>query len=110
MKSTKITIRFNLNKEPDRRAYEFLQKAEASYSKAVISVLNAYLDSQEKNQAEDTFLKRVIDAIRQEMRMVAPLAGLAQLLQQPISQAESTLNAEDEEAMEAFLAACDGGF
>ena len=110
MKSTKITIRFNLNKEADRRAYEFLQSVELSYSKAVISVLNAYLDSQEKNKAEDAFVQQIINAIRQEMRMVAPLAGLAQLLQQPISQAESAPNAEDEEAMEAFLAACDGDF
>ena len=110
MKSTKVTIRFNLSKEPDRRAYEFLQNAEISYSKAVISVLNTYLDAQKKRQAEDAFLQRVIDAIRQELRSAAPLTGLVQLLQQPISHPESTLSAEDEEAMDAFLAACDGGF
>ena len=34
-----MKIRFNLNKENDRKAYCYLQSAEKSYSKAVISVV-----------------------------------------------------------------------
>ena len=32
-----VKIRFNLDKENDRKAYDYLQGAEKSYSKAVIS-------------------------------------------------------------------------
>ena len=32
-----VKIRFNLNNENDRKAYDYLQGAEKSYSKAVIS-------------------------------------------------------------------------
>ena len=32
-----LKIRFNLDKENDRKAYEYLQGADRSYSKAVIS-------------------------------------------------------------------------
>ena len=34
-----MKIRFNLDKENDRKAYDYLQNAEKSYSKAVISAI-----------------------------------------------------------------------
>ena len=34
-----MKIRFNLNKENDRKAYDYLQGTEKSYSKAVISAI-----------------------------------------------------------------------
>ena len=34
-----VKIRFNLNNENDRKAYDYLQGAEKSYSKAVISAI-----------------------------------------------------------------------
>ena len=39
-----MKIRFNLNKENDRKAYDYLQNAEKSYSKAVISAICEYMD------------------------------------------------------------------
>lgn len=107
MKATKVTLRFNLNKDADRRAYEFLQCAEVSYSKAVIAVLNAWLDAQEQQKREDAFLQRVLDTIRQELRTAAPIAGLLQLLQ-PVPQNMSEPSEEDEENMLAFLDSFDG--
>ena len=107
MKSIKMTLRFNLNKDADRRAYEFLQNAEASYSKAVIVALNAYLDAQEQQKSEDAFLQRVVDTIRQELRATAPMAGLLQLLQ-PAAQDAPKPSEEDEDNMMAFLDAFDG--
>ena len=107
MKATKVTIRFNLNKDADRRAYEFLQNAEVSYSRAVIAALNTYLDAQEQQKSEDAFLQRVLDAIRQELRSIAPMAGLFQLLQ-PVPQESPKPSEEDEDNMMAFLDTFDG--
>ena len=55
MRATKVTLRFNLNKEADRHAYEFLRGADSSYSKTAIAALNAYLDGQTQ-QARDLFI------------------------------------------------------
>lgn len=107
MRATKVTLRFNLNKEVDRRAYEFLRSADCSYSKAVIAALNVYLDGQEQQAREDAFLQRVLDAIRQELRTAAPVAGLLQLLQ-PVPQEKLRQSEEDEDNMLAFLDAFDG--
>ena len=107
MRATKVTLRFNLSKGADRRAYDFLQKADASYSKAVITALNVYLDGQEQQAREDAFLQRVLDAIRQELRTTAPVAGLLQLLQ-PVQPKKPRPSEEDEENVMAFLDAFDG--
>ena len=51
-----VKVRFNLDKEHDRRAYEYLQRVETSYSKAVISTICGYMDLSENKAAEDVFL------------------------------------------------------
>ena len=107
MRATKVTLRFNLNKDLDRCAYEFLKNADASYSKTAIAALNAYLDDQAMQSKEDAFLQRVLEAIRQELRSVAPVAGLLQLLQ-PASQEAPKPSEEDEDNLMAFLDAFDG--
>ena len=55
-----VKIRFNLNNENDRKAYEYLQGADHSYSKAVISVICEYLELSERTATEDAFLERII--------------------------------------------------
>lgn len=107
MKSIKMTLRFNLNKDADRRAYEFLQNAEVSYSRAVIAALNSWMDTLEQQKSEDAFLQRVLDAIRQELRTTAPMAGLLQLLQ-PVPQESPKPSEDDEDNMMAFLDTFDG--
>ena len=107
MRATRVTLRFNLNKEADRRAYEFLRGADSSYSKAAIAALNAYLDGQEQQAKEEAFLQRVLDAIRQELRTTAPVAGLLQLLR-PVQPEKPKPSKEDEDNMLAFLDAFDG--
>lgn len=100
-----VKVRFNLNKENDRRAYEYLQSAEASYSKAVISAICGYVEMSKAKASEDAFLERVISTIRKEMAKVNPLGGLLQFVQQPAAQlpAEKESSAEAEEAMLDFL-------
>ena len=98
-----VKVRFNLDKENDRRAYEFLQRAETSYSKAVISAICGYMDLSENKATEDAFLERVIQTIRQEAASLDPLRGLLQLMQaQPTPPAEETED-ENNQAVLDFL-------
>lgn len=100
-----VKLRFNLNKKNDRKAYEYLQGAEVSYSKAVISAICGYMELSEIKESEDAFLERVIITIKEETAKINPLGGLLQLVQQPVAQipAEKENNAETEEAVLDFL-------
>ena len=100
-----LKIRFNLDKENDRRAYDYLQDAEKSYSKAVISAICEYLSLSERTTTEDAFLERVISTIREETAKINSLGGLLQFVQTPSAQtpAEKENKAETEEAVLDFL-------
>ena len=100
-----MKIRFNLNKENDRKAYEYLHSAEKSYSKAVISAICGFMELSERTAHEDTFLDRVIATIREETAKINPLGGLLQFVQTPSAQthAEQENSAETEEAVLDFL-------
>ena len=100
-----LKIRFNLDKENDRKAYEYLQGADHSYSKAVISAICEYLELSERIATEDAFLERVIATIKEESAKINPLGGLLQLVQTPPAQipTEKENNAETEEAVLDFL-------
>ena len=100
-----VKIRFNLDKENDRKAYDYLQDAEKSYSKAVISAICAFLELSERTATEDAFLDRVIATIRVETAKINPLGGLLQLVQTPSAQipAEKETSAETEEVVLDFL-------
>ena len=100
-----VKIRFNLDKENDRRAYEYLQGAEKSYSKAVISTICGFMDLSEKAATEDVFLERVISTIREEVAKSNPFGDLLQFVQTPSAQipAGKENKAETEEAVLDFL-------
>ncbi len=59
-----LKIRFNLDKENDRKAYEYLQGADHSYSKAVISAICEYLELSERVTTEEAFLEKIITTTR----------------------------------------------
>ena len=105
MSVTNIKIRFNLEKENDRKAYNYLQNTDKSYSKAVISAICRYMELSEKIANEDSFLERVITTIREETAKMNPLGGLLQLVQTPPAQilTEKEDSAEAEEAVLDFL-------
>ena len=100
-----VKIRFNLDKEKDRKAYEYLQGADHSYSKAVISAICEYLVLSERTATEDAFLERVITTIKEELAKANPLGGLLQLVQTPPAQirAEKENKAETEETVMDFM-------
>ena len=100
-----LKIRFNLDKENDRKAYEYLQGADHSYSKAVISAICEYLELSERTASEDAFLERVIATIKEELARTNPLGGLLQFVQTPPAQisAEKENKAETEETVMDFM-------
>ena len=100
-----MKIRFNLNKENDRKAYGYLKSAEKSYSKAVISAICEYLELSDRTATEDAFLERVITTIKEELAKNNPLGGLLQLVQTPPAQipAEKENKAETEETVMDFM-------
>ena len=98
-----MKIRFNLNKENDRKAYDYLQGTEKSYSKAVISAICEYLGLSERMATEDAFLERIIATIKEESAK-NNLFGLLQLVQTPTAQISTEKeNTETEEAVMDFL-------
>ena len=100
-----VKIRFNLDKENDRKAYEYLQGADHSYSKAVISAICEYLELSERVTTEDAFLERVITTIKEELAKTNPLGGLLQFVQTPPAQvsAEKENEVETEETVMDFM-------
>ena len=100
-----VKIRFNLDKENDRKAYEYLQGADHSYSKAVISAICEYLELSERTATEDAFLEKVITTIQEELAKTNPFGGLLQLVQTPPAQisAEKENKAETEETVIDFM-------
>ena len=106
-------IRFNLDNEDDRKAYEYLQgmdrKKYKSYTKAVVIALIEHFERQQRLEAdsyletrekEDMFLKKVLDTIEQGLKTAGNIGGLIQLLsastqQQPEVQ---TNTADDNDA------------
>lgn len=90
------TIRLNLTKDGDRRAWMYLQKMDRerykSYSHAVATAINDYFSRQarlasdpylETREKEDAFLQRVQDAVARGMQTsnANSLGNLAALLQ-----------------------------
>lgn len=101
MRAFKMTIRFKPSRAEDARVLEYLQGADCSYSKAVVNAINGYLDAQEKENREDSFLGRVRMMLREELKSIGngtPFQPTATFPQQP---------REDNAAL-AFLDAFDG--
>ena len=100
-----MKIRFNLNKENDRKAYDYLHSAEKSYSKAVISAICEYMDLSERLATEDAFRERIISTIREEVSKSNPFGGLLQLVQTPSAPTpnEKENKAENEETVMDFM-------
>ena len=99
-----MKIRFNLDKENDRKAYDYLHSAEKSYSKAVIFLICEYMDLSQRLATEEAFRERIIATIREEVIKSNPFGGLLQLVQTPPAQISTEKeNTETEEAVMDFL-------
>lgn len=110
-------IRFNLEKEADRSAWEYLQQRDKqqhrSYSRAVITAVNDYFERRgrlaadpylETREKEDAFLLRVLETIRAGFDHAMPVGTadtLLNLLQNIPPQLASAENMAQEDQQEA---------
>ena len=69
MKEIKRTdVRFNLSRDEDRRAWEFLHRAGAKQNRLIIQAINAYADMESRNTWQDTLLREIDHSIREAVR------------------------------------------
>ena len=110
------TLRFNLNREDDRKALEYLRKSDgySSYSRAVIAAVNDHFSRRERmrndpyletREKEDAFLRQVQETIEKSLS-AAPALQLAQLFQQ-VQQMQTPSQEAVSENDESFDAAMD---
>ena len=116
-------LRMNLEREADRRAWEYLQRLDRktykSYSQAIIAAVNDFFDRQERplndlyletREKEDAFLQRVLETIAQGLRetSTAGMAGEPPSFMQGITATNTaSLTVSDAEREEAINAALD---
>ena len=109
-------IRFNLDNEDDRKAYEYLQgmdrKQYKSYTKAVVIALIEHFEHQQRLEAdsyletrekEDMFLKKVLDTIEQGLKTAGNIGGLLQLLSASTEQQPQVQHNTEDDANAALL-------
>ena len=80
----RFSLRFNLDNEADRKAWEYLQTTPDSKNKAIISAINAYFET-------DGNLEKVIRATIRECLKDMPLVKAAEEPIEEISEDENTL-------------------
>ena len=97
-----IKVRFNLDKENDCRAYEYLQNCDTSYSKAVIYVINDYVRMKAEKDSEETFLERIIATVRESLQISVPMGTFLQMMQ-PTSPPKQEPTEDSEDAALDFL-------
>ena len=113
------TLRFNLSKAEDRKAWAYLRSRDPkqfkSYSRTAILAINEFFDRKarladdpylETREKEDAFLRRVQQTIEDALSKqneICALSGLLQLLQQSAPKPESENTAEDVAAALDFV-------
>ena len=116
-------IRFDLKREDDRQAYDYLlhmdRKQFKSYTRAVVAALNDFFSRREKRQAdpyletrekEDRFLRQVPDTISEGVRQsmsqvqVTTTTQPNEIVAKPtVKEETSGVDGENYEIAEAFL-------
>lgn len=116
-------IRFDLKREDDRQAYEYLRRMDRkqfkSYTRAVVASLNDFFSRREKRQAdpyletrekEDRFLRQVLDTISEGVRQsmsqvqVTTTTQPNEIVAKPtVKEETSGVDRENYEIAEAFL-------
>ena len=97
----RLNLRFNLNRETDQTAWEYLRSYGGSMNKAAIRAICEQAKSEQQTESENRFLERVIDAVRAEIRM-APMLSLSQILQ-PQSAPQQEINTHQSESEEVLF-------
>lgn len=66
----RVNLRFNLNRQDDRRAWEYLKQQtvlrESSINRTLVEILLEHFSAQEKADSEDALIERIVAAVRKE--------------------------------------------
>ena len=81
----RFSLRFNLDNEADRRAWEHLQSAPDSKNKTIISAINAYFET---DGQMETIIRETIRECLKDISVVSEVAGTST---EEISEDENTL-------------------
>ena len=81
----RFSLRFNLDNEADRKAWEYLQTTPDSKNKVIISAINAYFET-------DGNIEKVIrETIRECLKDISVVQAVADKPTEEISEDENTL-------------------
>ena len=81
----RFSLRFNLDNEADRKAWEHLQSVTDSKNKAIISAINAYFET-------DGNLEKIIrETLRECLKDISVVKAAAEESTEEISEDENTL-------------------
>ena len=61
-------VRFNLSREEDRRAWEYLHTAGAKQNRLIIQAINAYAEMENRNTWQEALLREIDHSIRDAVR------------------------------------------
>lgn len=98
MSDRRLNLRFHLEREEERRAWEYLQGVENSKNRAIIQAVNAYIDALTQKEREDAFLNRIVETIRAELKsMPQPMVSQTspQTPSNPVDEAAEQVEIED---------------
>lgn len=113
MNVKKTYLRFNVDKEADRKAWEYIQsldkRTHKSVNRFVISLINTYAQQSEKAQAETELAEKIVSAVREELKAFAPLQLFQLLGQMQQSMPKEQNSAENENQALDFLNVFGGG-
>ena len=103
MKEIKRTdVRFNLSRDEDRRAWEFLHRAGAKQNRLIIQAINAYAVLKERESWQQALLEQIDHSIREAVREALDNAVLAASAPAENTQSEPSRD-ENDAAMFDFL-------
>ena len=95
-------VRFNLSRDEDRQAWEFLHTAGAKQNRLIIQAINAYAEMENRNTWQDTLLREIDHSIREAVRESLDNAVLAAPVPAENTQSEPSWD-ENDAAMFDFL-------
>lgn len=103
MSVRRLNLRFNLDREEERRAWEYLQGVTRSKNSVIIQAVNAYEDALTQREREDAFLERLAQTVRAELKGVQIMVAQPPAQTASVPVGETAEQAESENTLLEFL-------
>lgn len=103
MSVRRLNLRFNLDREEERRAWEYLQGVTRSKNSVIIQAVNAYEDALTQREREDAFLERLAQTVRAELKGVQIMVAQPPAQTASVPVGETVEQAKSEDTLLEFL-------